>query len=538
MTIREQVLDIVEKNGDRVFLVDALSGSSLKYREFHQLACALAAELHSRGLRRGDRLGVMVPNCCELAVLYFACLYTGVTIVPINPNLSLGDVRFILSSCNPRLVVASPSLCERLTAAGSASIALATAQDALVDPKMPAIDLRALPKSAEFQPRADVTVDDLLAIVYTSGTTAKPKGLAHRIGRMFRNARAFAEQQGIDHTSRFYLTLSMAYMGGFYNLLILPFLHGASVVIDHVFDARSSLSFWGRASRHQANTLWLAPTVMSILLKMDRGHLGEEFCRRSVRRSFVGFAPLPIKLKADFEARYGVHMIENYGLSETLFVTARSVESASGTGYVGEALPGIQVRVVAEDGSSLAPGGDGEIQILTPDLMAGYVDEKGRLKEVNAGEWFPTGDFGRIDIDEDENGALFVTGRKKDIIIRGGINISPAAIEEVLLHGNGIVDAAVVSIPHELYGEDIVAVLKLEAGVELESILDSVMERARQDLAQHQQPARYVAIDEFPKTANGKVQKSQLRELVVGKLQIGSGSFLRTRPTVTAKASD
>jgi long-chain acyl-CoA synthetase len=170
--------------------------------------------------------------------------------------------------------------------------------------------------------------------------------------------------------------------------------------------------------------------------------------------------------------------------------------------------------------------------------MAGYVDEKGRLKEVNAGEWFPTGDFGRIDIDEDENGALFVTGRKKDIIIRGGINISPAAIEEVLLHGNGIVDAAVVSIPHELYGEDIVAVLKLEAGVELESILDSVMERARQDLAQHQQPARYVAIDEFPKTANGKVQKSQLRELVVGKLQIGSGSFLRTRPTVTAKASD
>jgi acyl-coenzyme A synthetase/AMP-(fatty) acid ligase len=533
MTIREQVLDIVEKNGDRVFLVDALSGSSLKYREFHQLACALAAELHSRGLRRGDRLGVMVPNCCELAVLYFACLYTGVTIVPINPNLSHGDVRFILSSCDPRLVVASPSLCERLTAAGSASIALVTVQDALVDPKMSAIDLKALPQSAEFQPLENVTADDLLAIVYTSGTTAKPKGLAHRIGRMFRNARAFAEQQGIDHTSRFYLTLSMAYMGGFYNLLILPFLHGASVVIDHVFDARSSLSFWDRASRHQANTLWLAPTVMSILLKMDRGHLGEEFCRKSVRRSFVGFAPLPIKLKADFEARYGVRMIENYGLSETLFVTARSAANGSGTGYVGEALPGIQLRVVAEDGTSLARG-DGEIQILTPDLMAGYVDEKGRMKEVNAGEWFSTGDFGRLD----EDGALFVTGRKKDIIIRGGINISPAAIEEVLLHGNGIVDAAVVSIPHELYGEDIVAVLKLEPGVELESILDSVMERARQDLAQHQQPARYVAIDEFPKTANGKVQKSQLRELVVGKLQIGSGSFLRARPTVAAKASD
>jgi long-chain acyl-CoA synthetase len=534
MTIREQVLDLFERNDDRIFLVDALTGQPTSYHEFHQLACALSAELRARGLRRGDRVGVMVPNCCELAVLYFACLYAGATIVPINPNLSAGDVRFILSSCDPRLVITSASLGGRVAAAGSAPIVLATSQDPPTGSPFAAIDVTTLPPSPKFQPLEDATVDDLLVIVYTSGTTAKPKGLAHRIGGMFRNARAFAEQQRIDHDSRFYLTLSMAYMGGFYNLLILPFLRGASVVIDHVFDARSSLSFWDRASRHQANTLWLAPTVMSILLKMDRGHVGEEFCRRSVRRSFVGFAPLPLKLKADFEARYGVQMIENYGLSETLFVTARSNASGAGAGYVGEVLPGIELRVVGEDGSPLPPHADGEIQILTPDLMAGYLDEKGRLKGVNAGEWFATGDFGRLD----ESGALFVSGRKKDIIIRGGVNISPAAIEEALLHVKGIVDAAVVSIPHELYGEDIVAVLKLAPGVELESILDGIMEHARQELATHQQPARYVAIDDFPRTANGKVQKSQLRELVMGKLQIGSGSFLRTRPVGTARASD
>lgn len=534
MTIREQVLDIVQRHGERVFLVDALSGRPMTYRKFHELACALGAELHARGLGRGDRLGVMVPNCPELAVLYFACLYAGATIVPINPNLSAGDVRFILSSCHPRLVVASAALCERVTAAGSTPIAFVTAQDPPAPARTAAIDLTALSPAAGFQPLDRVADDDLLVIVYTSGTTARPKGLAHRIGGMFRNARAFATQQGIDDSSRFYLTLSMAYMGGFYNLLILPFVHGASVVIDHVFDARSSLNFWDRASRHQANSLWLAPTVMSILLKMDRGHLGEEFCRKSVRRSFVGFAPLPLKLKADFEARYGVRMIENYGLSETLFVTARSSDLGPGTGYVGEVLPGITLRVVGEDNSPLPPGADGEIQILTPDLMAGYLDEKGSLQEISAREWFSTGDFGRLD----ESGALFVTGRKKDIIIRGGINISPAAIEEVLLQGSGIVDAAVVSTPHELYGEDIVAVLKLEPGVELESILDAVMEHARQELAPHQQPARYVAIDDFPRTANGKVQKAQLRELVVGKLQIGSRAFLRTRPTSTARASD
>jgi acyl-coenzyme A synthetase/AMP-(fatty) acid ligase len=531
MTIREQVLDLVERNGDRVFLVDAFTGQTISYREFHQLACALGADLRARGLRRGDRLGVMVPNGCELAVLYFACLYAGATIVPINPNLSAGDVRFILSSCDPRLVIASGSLCERVVAAGRTPIALVTAHDAPAGSQFSAIDLKSL-SPAEFHPLQEATAEDLLVIVFTSGTTAKPKGLAHRIGRMFRNARAFAQQQGIDHSARFYLTLSMAYMGGFYNLLILPFLHGASVVIDHVFDARSSLSFWERASRHQANALWLAPTVMSILLKMDRGHLGEEFCRRSVRRAFVGFAPLPLKLKADFEARYGVQVIENYGLSETLFVTARSNANGSGTGYVGEVLPGIDLRIVGDDGDPLPPHADGEIQILTPDLMAGYLDEKGRLKEVEAGAWFATGDFGHLD----ESGALLVTGRKKDIIIRGGVNISPAAIEEALLHVKGIVDASVVSIPHELYGEDIVAVLKLEPGLELESMLDGIVEHARQELAAHQQPARYVAIDDFPRTANGKVQKSQLRELVVGKLQLGSGSFLRTRPADAVKA--
>jgi acyl-coenzyme A synthetase/AMP-(fatty) acid ligase len=533
MTIREQVLDIIARNGERIFLVDAISGHEITYKEFHQSACKLAAELRRRGLGRGDRLAVMVPNCCELAILYFACMYIGATIVPVNPNLSASDVRFILSSCRPRFVIASASLRDRITGTDTALIPLVTTQDRAIAPnaQSEAIDIAALPDRPEFLPLEQSVDNDLLVIVYTSGTTAKPKGLAHRIGSMFRNARAFAGKQGIDSSSRFYLTLSMAYMGGFYNLLLLPFLHGASVVVDHVFDARSSLNFWDRTSRHQANTLWFAPTVMSILMKMDRGKLGEEFCRRAVRHSFVGFAPLTVKLKEEFEARYGVHLSENYGLSETLFVTARSRSDRSGTGYVGEALPGIALRIVGDNGSPLSPGSDGEIQILSPDLMAGYLDAEGQLREVDAADWFSTGDYGHLD----DDGALFVTGRKKDIIIRGGVNVSPAAIEEALLHANGIADVAVVSIPHELYGEDVVAVLKLEPGVELETILDAVMARAKQELAAHQQPARYIAIDEFPRTANGKVQKTQLRQLVLGKLQIGSGSVSRARPVDTAK---
>jgi long-chain acyl-CoA synthetase len=271
---------------------------------------------------------------------------------------------------------------------------------------------------------------------------------------------------------------------------------------------------------------------------MDRGRTGEEFCRSSVRHAFVGFAPLPLKVKNEFEARYGVRLIENYGLSETLFVTARSRTDFGAGGYVGEALPGVELRIANDnDGArdndqqeSLPPGADGEVQILTPDLMAGYLDAEGALSKMDATAWFPTGDVGHLD----ELGSLFITGRKKDLIIRGGVNISPAAIEESLMHIPGVTEVAVVSIPHELYGEDVVAVLKLDAGVELESILESVVAYAKRNLAQHQQPARYISIDELPRTANGKVQKARIRELVAQKLQVGSTSTPRIQATESA----
>jgi len=256
---------------------------------------------------------------------------------------------------------------------------------------------------------------------------------------------------------------------------------------------------------------------------MDRGRSGEEFCRSSVRHAFVGFAPLLRKVKDEFELRYGLQLVENYGLSETLFVTARSQTMQGGNGYVGEMLPEVVVRIVNDEGIEVTAAVDGEVQILTPDLMAGYLDADGRLLEADASQWFSTGDVGRLDT----GASLSITGRKKDVIIRGGVNISPAAIEVVLMQVEGISDVAVVSIPHELYGEDIVAVLKLEADLELDSILESLVSHARRNLAQHQQPARYVVIDELPRTANGKVQKARVRELVAEKLQVASAPAFR-----------
>jgi len=547
MNIREMITEVVERRRGNVFLVDAATSREITYGEFHRQACALAAELRRRGVRKGDRIAVMLPNSCELAILYFACIYLGAVIVPTNPSLSKSDVQFILESCKPALIVAGSTSADAIKSLHANVLMLITSQEGIKDAQGPdqiedrsndQIRIDSLADAKEFVRLETADAEDLIVITYTSGTSAKPKGLAHKLGHMFRNALAFADAQRIDQESRFYLTLSMAYMGGFYNLLVLPFLCGASVVVDHVFDARSSLHFWDKAKNNHVNTLWLAPTVLSILLRMDRGRTGEEFCRSSVRHAFVGFAPLSLKVKNEFEARYGVRLIENYGLSETLFVTARSRTDIDAGGYVGEALPGVELRIANDNGGDhdndhqepLPPGADGEVQILTPDLMAGYLDADGALSKMDAAAWFPTGDVGHLD----ERGSLFITGRKKDLIIRGGVNISPAAIEESLMHIPGVAEVAVVSIPHELYGEDVLAVLKLDAGVELETILDSVVAYAKRNLAQHQQPARYISIDELPRTANGKVQKARIRELVVQKLQIGSTSTPRIQATESA----
>jgi acyl-coenzyme A synthetase/AMP-(fatty) acid ligase len=518
MTVRETIMDVVSRCREQAFLIDATTHRGITYGDFHRQACALAVELRRRGVQKGDRIAVMVPNCCELTVFYFACIYLGAIIVPINPALSKSEVQFILASCKPILIVAGAACVDAIKHAHANVLQLATTNDGNLNTvSADRLRIDSLLNAGDFVPLETADSEDLVVIMYTSGTSAKPKGLAHKLGRMLRNASAFASAQEIGHDSRFYLTLSMSYMGGLYNLLILPFLCGASVVVDHVFDARSSLHFWDKAKSNQVNTLWLAPTVLSILLRMDRGRTGEDFCRNSVRQAFVGFAPLPMKVKVEFESRYGVRLIENYGLSETLFVTARSKGAQDAPGYVGEALPGISLRIVSDEGKPAAPDVNGEIEIHTPDLMAGYLDAEGGVLETQPG-WFSTGDVGHLD----DRGSLFITGRKKDLIIRGGVNISPAAIEEALMLMPGVADVAVVSIPHELYGEDIVAVLKLDPAVSLESMLESVVAHAKHTLAQHQQPARYIAIDEFPRTASGKVQKARIRELVAEKLQVGS----------------
>jgi long-chain acyl-CoA synthetase len=518
LNVLEQVLDVTNRNRNRVFLIDAINDRQFSFKDFYDLSCSLAVKLRSRGARSGNRVAIVCRNSAELAVTYFSCLYQGITAVPVNPLLHQKEIDFILNCCEPRMVIYSPST-ERLVTG-----LLSKRRDLIsmyVIPRHEALEARgeadcwsidsALHERADrSKPFDNVSPKTIFTITFTSGTTALPKGVAHRVESLIRNAMVFNEKTDVVPNNRFYNMLSMAYMAGFLNLLISPFLAGASVVISRTFDARAAIGFWRPVTKYEINAFWLVPTIMSILMKVDRDPEGPEYCRTHIDKVFVGTAPLPDKLRRDFMAKYGVQIWESYGLSETLIVSSNSRKTNAHAGSVGRVLPGTSLRIVDKDGIGLPPNREGEIMIRSPDLMEGYLDPRTSQPEtLDPESWFPTGDIGYLS----REGDLYITGRSKDLIIRGGINISPQSIENILLEHEAVERSAVISVPDEIYGEEIMAVLKLKTGFSMEQIIPSLRNLCRERLSPMSQPRFYRAVDELPLTSNGKVQKDKLRKL-------------------------
>jgi long-chain acyl-CoA synthetase len=244
------------------------------------------------------------------------------------------------------------------------------------------------------------------------------------------------------------------------------------------------------------------PTILSTLLRVDRNSHGGEYCRQQVRLACCGTAPLPPKLKFEFETKYGVELLESYGLSETLFVSTNSFKAPRHPGSTGAVLPTVIVRI----------GDDGEVLIRTPTMMSGYLDFKTLQPDpATVSEWFPSGDLGTLDTE----GNLYITGRKKDLIIRGGLNISPRHVEEVLMEHMAVAEAAVVGLPHEFYGEEVAAALRLNPGQSLDVVRPSLEAHAKANLSLAAVPSKWFELDDFPRNATGKVQKNQLRELLI-----------------------
>lgn len=320
-----------------------------------------------------------------------------------------------------------------------------------------------------------------LSLTYTSGTTSQPKGVGHTAQALLENAAAFNRTVGLDDSVRMLHLFSLAYMAGILNTLLCPWLAGGCVVLAPRLEVSSALGFWERLRQTGANAVWLTPTMANLLSRLNRGPV-----EHSLDRVFVGTAPLGQNTRQAFEEKFSTTCLESYGLTEVLIVSCQSASSAAGS--VGRPLEGVTVAVRDLEGCPLAAGEVGQIWVQQGDT------------------WFASGDLGQLS----EEGELTISGRLKDLIIKGGTNISPRAVEEVLNSHSLVREAAVVGAPHPFWGEEVVAFLATEG-----TLQEAELERwCRERLSTESVPSSYRFVEELPRNSVGKLKKDLLRSQV------------------------
>lgn len=506
--------DIAEKNKNRIFIIDPVAKKEFTYAEIMQDACKMAVVLRGLGVQRGEKMAISLHNSVDFAKLYFACLISGVIVVPINPTLTTAEKEIIIANSQAKIFVISPETSEGMNLdkiSKQLNLTCLNCDQAETDVPGAVEFIWQHSDAEEFVPYDGVSGEDVVAIIYTAGTTSTPKGVVQTYNKMLINGYVFGEIMGIGTENRFYNLLPMTYLGGYYNLLLLPYLRGSSVVLGKAFDARAALRFWDSIIENKVNTIWFVPTIISILLEMDRGDKGAEYTRDNLRLALVGTAPLPAPLKEKFEERYGITLYENYGLSETFFLSTNIPNNGKLTFGVGTVFPGVEFRIVDKSGKEAGINKEGEVCVKTKFLMNGYYQSNSEEPELELNDgFFLTGDIGRLSKD----GNLYITGRRKDLIIRGGINISPASIEKVIYSNHSVAECAVVGITHKILGEDIIAVIRLKDNADFEEVKKELKQSFSDNLSEIKRPSKIIHLADFPHTSSGKIQKVKIKSWV------------------------
>lgn len=457
-------------------LVDA-AGAGLSFRELDMLSARFAAMLRGRGVERGDRVVVQVEKTVGAVALYLACLRSGAIFVPLNTAYTAAEVDYFIEDAEPRLFVS------------------------VADMAGPDVPLWA--EALACEPEQDIATcgdDQIAAIVYTSGTTGRSKGAMLSHGNLLSNAETLLRIWGFRPDDVLVHALPIFHVHGLFVALHTMFLNGSKTIFLPKFDVAQVIGLLP-----QATILMGVPTFYTRLL-------GEaSFSRDAVRtmRLFIsGSAPLLAETHKAFEARTGMRILERYGMTEAGMITSNPLDGDRIAGTVGMPLPGVDLRIVGEDGVPAVPGQPGVIEIRGPNVFKGYWRNPEKTAEdIRPEGWFITGDVATQDAD----GRVTIVGRAKDLIISGGYNIYPKEIEEVIDAVPGVIESAVIGVPHADFGEGVVAVIVGDAALE-----PAVKAAVGANLARFKHPGQLVFVEDLPRNAMGKVQKAALRQRYSG----------------------
>ncbi|MFL1407517.1 class I adenylate-forming enzyme family protein [Marinobacter sp. M1N3S26] len=491
---------------DNIAMVD--DGRTLTYREFEDQANRVAHSLLGLGLQAGEPVGVLARNCLELMVTYIACARANLVFAPVNLGLKPHEIAYCLKDCNTRVLIveealmeAGQSLPEQLPALECLYWTGTSPHEAGGQTWQP---FQALIDSASDQPVEVVVGDrDPVQLLYTSGTTANPKGVvtSHLAVTMAAMANIIAnrlppEQAMLCQLPLFHCTAV--------NCLALPtFMMGGKLVMAKGFDARECARL---IEEHRIYMLVFLPMMFNEVLS-DPEASQRDFS--SVRRALYAMAPIAEnKLQGIHDAFPNADVILGSGQTEFTPATCliRPEHQWSKAGSWGTATPLTRVAIMDDHGRLLPPGETGEIVYRGPQVMTQYLNQPEKTEESFKYGWFHSGDIASID----EDGAIWFTDRKKDLIKTGGENVASLDVERCLMGHPKVAEAAVIGVPHERWGEAITASVILMPGKEATE--GELIEYCREHLAGFKVPKAIVIVDEFPRTGTGKIQKHVIRK--------------------------
>ena len=469
-------------------------GRSVSFEEFDRLTNRAAHALRSLGVVKGDRVTLALFNSVEWLVAAFATLKAGAILNPVNPSLGAGELSYVVGHAEPRVIV---------TAAGNTGNITAPEMKRPAATRLAAFGALAgaerLDELIAQSPDDDIAVrvepGDGSTLLYTSGTTGKPKGVLFTHGRTGGSGTFFISGMGIRPDDTI-LTVGPLFHGNSWSGAALAQQVGCTLAFPRAFSASE---FWPLAQRTGATVFFTLGTILAILLAQEPSELERE----SRIRVVLGLGSAPIRDRV--KQRFGIaHIVECFGSTDAGVVTLEPLGAPPRAGSAGPAIPGVKLHILDDEGDEVGVRTTGEIAVESPYRMAAYFRDEEQTRQALKGDWFLTGDLGYLD----EDGWLYFVDRKRDVIRRGGENIASVLVEKALREHPLVTDVAVVGIRHEVLGQEVKAFVVTREPV----TVDDLRAFAAARLAKFQVPTLWEFRDSLPKTPTQRVEKYKLRD--------------------------
>lgn len=504
-----------ENNPDRTALV--LGDTRMSYQELNAAANKVANLLVSRGIKKGDKVALSIPNLPYFTVIYYGILKSGASVVPLNVLLNAREIAYHLNDSDAKIYFAFEGSAElpigrfakeALTDAEGVTDFFLIAVDPSVDSDSDGTETfqhAIAEQSTQFQTVEVDDTEDTAVILYTSGTTGQPKGAELTHSNMRLNALADAELFGADSSrpETFLCVLPLFHSFGQTVIQNGGIAFGGTIVMLPRFEPVAAMQL---LLKEKVTFFAGVPTMYwGLLAALEEGFDVTEIAK-NLRIAAAGGAALPKEVHREFKERFGVTILEGYGLSETSPVASFAVRGEEPrVGSIGRPIPGVEMKLIDSQFNDVTqPDAIGEIAIKGYNVMKGYYKRPEATAEVMKDGWFRTGDLARVD----EDGYFYIVDRSKDMIIRGGFNVYPRELEEILMTHPAVSLVAVIGVPHESHGEEIKAVIVKKPGDTTTE--EEILKWGEEQFAKYKYPRIVEFVDALPMTSTGKILKREL----------------------------